>query len=318
MTRTRWVPVALLMVVMAGCTSTPDEAEVGETPPVAPTTVAAEPAAPAAPGETVTVELDDRPFRLYVPESYDPAERHPLVVLLHGYTSSGAEAALYFNLTAESDRRGFLYAMPDGTVDADGERFWNATETCCDFRDTGVDDAGYLRRLIDAVVDSYPVDTARVYLLGHSNGGFMAYRMACDHASVIAAVVSLAGAATSDASQCAPERPVGVLQIHGTADTTIPYDGGAIFGNPFPSAAATVEMWRRHNGCGDQAGSAPSLDLDSRVPGPETTVTTYAAGCRDGTRVELWSIADGSHVPPPTADFTPTIMDFLYEFTAPA
>jgi polyhydroxybutyrate depolymerase len=298
MTRNGWLLAALLLALVAACDSTPDP-EDAQVPT-------------GAPGETITVDLDDRPFRLHVPASHDGSPA-PLVVLLHGFTSSSTEQESYFRLEAESDRRGFLYALPDGTTDPDGEQFWNATDACCDFHRTEVDDSGYLRRLIDTVAASYPVDTARVYVVGHSNGGFMAYRMACEHAEVVTAIVSLAGAATNDPSQCTPERPVSVLQIHGTNDTTIPFDGGANFGRRFPSVEVMLAMWRDLNGCGDEAGTSESLDLDSSVAGAETTVTTYATGCRDTSRVELWSIADGSHVPRLTADFAPAVVDFLYE-----
>jgi polyhydroxybutyrate depolymerase len=302
MKRTRRWPVMLLVLLVTACGSS-EPPEVAD-PPASPQT--------PTPGTTVTVDLDDRPFQLHVPESYDPAGGAALVLLLHGYTSNAVDAESYFRLTAESDRRGFLYAMPDGTTDASGDRFWNATAACCDFRGSEVDDSGYLRRLIDTVSASYPVDRSRVYVVGHSNGGFMAHRLACDHAGVVTAIVSLAGAATNDESQCAPERPVNVLQIHGTADTTIPFEGGANAGNPFPSVADMLGMWRRLNGCADQAETLPALDLDSSLPGRETTVTTYATGCRDGSRVELWSIEDGSHVPSLTPEVGPAIVDFLY------
>jgi polyhydroxybutyrate depolymerase len=305
MTRRLWPPAVLLLGFVAACGSTPD-AEVEQVPT-------------GAPGTTVTVDLDDRPFQLHVPTSYDPATPAPLVVLLHGYTSSAAEQEAYFQLTAESDRRGFLYAMPDGTVDPDGNRFWNATGACCDFHGSGVDDAGYLRRLIDTVIASYTVDRSRVYLIGHSNGGFMAHRMACEHADVVTAIASLAGTATHDPSQCTPARPVSVLQIHGTADSVVPFDGNPNLDPPIPSVAATLAMWRRVNGCADDADtSPPPLDLDADLPGPETTVTTYATGCRGGTRVELWSIKDGPHSPALTADFAPAVIDFLYARRSPS
>jgi polyhydroxybutyrate depolymerase len=300
MTLIRRSPV-LLVCLLAACGSTPDP-EPSEPP--------ASPPAPT-PGTTITVDLADRPFPLHLPESYDPAGSAALVLLLHGYTSNAAQAESYFQLTAESDRRGFLYAMPEGTTDASGDQFWNATDACCDFRGSGVDDSGYLRGLIETVADSYPVD--RVYLVGHSNGGFMAHRLACDHADVVTAIVSLAGAATNEESQCGPERPVSVLQIHGTADTSIPFEGGANAGNPFPSVGETLGMWRRHNGCSDQGETLPPLDLDSGLPGRETTVTSYATGCQDGSRVELWSIEDGSHVPNLTPEVAPAIVDFLYD-----
>ncbi|MEJ3749692.1 alpha/beta fold hydrolase [Actinomycetes bacterium KLBMP 9797] len=301
MTAKRWLLAALVLPSLVACDSTPRTV-----PPTGPPR-----------GKTVTVELRDRPFQLHVPTGYDPAVKAPLVVLLHGYTSSAAEQESYLRLTAEADRRGFLYAMPDGTKDRRDNRFWNATEACCDFNRTGVDDSAYLTQLLDTVALSYSVDTRRVYLVGHSNGGFMAYRMACEHSTRITAIVSLAGAATNDAAQCAPERPVSVLQIHGTADRTIRFEGGANVGRPYPSAQSSLALWHRHNGCGDQAASAAPLDLDSRLPGPETTVTTYRTGCRDATTVALWSIKDGRHIPTLANDFPSLVTDFLLAHTRP-
>ncbi|MBB5868473.1 polyhydroxybutyrate depolymerase [Allocatelliglobosispora scoriae] len=278
------------------------------------------PAAPTvAPGSTVTVDLDGRPFQLHVPRAYDPTTRLPLVVLLHGYESSAALHEEYFKLAGESERRGFLYAMPDGTTDRSGKRFWNATAACCDFYGTGVDDSAYLSRLLDTIAASYSVDSRRVYLIGHSNGGFMAYRMACEHAKQITAIASLAGMATDDPGQCRPERPVSILHIHGTADQTIKYGGGTNVGDPYPSVDTTVSGWRRRDGCDDRPEtSAAPLDLDSDRPGPETAVTVYAAGCRDGTRVAVWSIEDGGHMPRLTASFTPAVLDFLLAQVSPA
>ena len=295
MTRRGWLVSVVVACLLSACDATRE----------------AGPAANIA-GSTVTVALDGRPFKLHLPTSYAAGTPMPLVVLLHGYTSDGADAERYFGLTAESDRRRFLYAMPDGTENRRGQRFWNATGACCDFERTGVDDSGYLRRLIDLVKSTHPVDAARVYLVGHSNGGFMAYRMACEHADTVTAIVSLAGAVTNDAAGCAPSRPVGVLQIHGTADGTIRYGGGLNVNQPYPSAAVAVERWRRLNGCSEQAaaGAAP-LDVDTAVPGAETTVTAYRSGCRDGTHATLWSIADGGHVPKLSPTFAATILEHL-------
>jgi polyhydroxybutyrate depolymerase len=308
----RWVAVALLVPALAACDSSAPPSSVAGVP------ATSAPAAPGRPGTTVSVDLDKRPFRLHVPRGYDAATPAPLVVLLHGYSASSRVQEAYFQLTGESDRRGFLYAMPDGTPDAQNKRFWNATDACCDFSRNGPDDSAYLRRLIDTVKGSYAVDAARVYLVGHSNGGFMAYRMACDHASEITAVVSLAGAATGQPATCRPSRPVSVLQIHGTNDRTIRYDGGSIAGHRYPSVDGTLATWRRLDGCGDRATrSARPIDLDSSRPGRETTVTAYASGCRGGTRVELWSIKDGAHVPPLTPGFARAVMDFLYARRSP-
>jgi polyhydroxybutyrate depolymerase len=267
---------------------------------------------------TVTLDLDGRPFALHVPKGYDKATKAPLVVLLHGYTGDGAEQERMFQLTPESDRRGFLYAMPDGTVNKVGERFWNATAACCDFYESGVDDATYLMRLVDTVAAKYSVDPARVYFAGHSNGGFMALRLACDHADRVTAVVSLAGAATAEPAQCEPTRPVSVLQIHGTSDRTIFYEGGPST-RPYPSAENTVAMWRRLDGCTDRADTtAPPLDLEPYLAGAETTVTAWHEGCRGDARAELWSIKEGSHVPALTPTFATAVADFLLARVSPA
>jgi len=94
---------------------------------------------------------------------------------------------------------GFLYVFPDGTEDSDGILFWNATDAGYDFFGSGVDDPGYLRALIEEIIVQLNVDSDRIYAIGHSNGGSMVFRMACDHAELIAGIASLAGA-TSTAS----------------------------------------------------------------------------------------------------------------------
>jgi polyhydroxybutyrate depolymerase len=301
----RWLLGALVLALVSACDSASDR----------PTPTIPSPTAPAT--GTVKVDLGERPFRLHIPDSYDPATKIPLVVLLHGYRASAAIQEQYFKLTAESDRRGFLYALPDGTADGGRRQFWNASDACCDMDRSGVDDSAYLSSLIDKVTSSYAVDTARVYLVGHSNGGFMAHRMACDHADQVTAIVSLAGAITNDPARCRPGRPVSVLQIHGTDDRTIQFGGGNILGRAFPSVATTLATWRRLDGCANRPDrSADAIDLDSRLAGSETTVTIYAAGCRAGSRVELWTIRKGSHVPALTDDFAPKVMDFLLARTA--
>lgn len=83
-------------------------------------------------------------------------------------------------------------------------RFWNASDACCDFYHTGTDASGYLHQLLETVKSRYPVDPDRVYLIGHSNGAFIAYRMACEHAADVTAIVSLAGAAPDDPSWGTP------------------------------------------------------------------------------------------------------------------
>src|SRR5580700_7872847 len=141
---------------------------------------------------TQTTFGGSRPVTLHVPATYSCATAAPLVIMLHGYGSTGASEEAYLNITDESDKRGFLYAHPDGTKDTLGIEFWNATNACCNDFGSTVDDSSYLDGLVHEIEGAYDVDEKRVYFVGHSNGGFMSYRMACDHAGDIAAIASLA------------------------------------------------------------------------------------------------------------------------------
>ena len=254
----------------------------------------------------------DRPVDLHVPFSYACDKGAPLVILLHGYTASGSLEELYLNITAESNKRGFLYAHPDGTKNSEDKQFWNATDACCNFEGSKVDDSAYISDLIKDVQAAYNVDAKRIYLVGHSNGAFMSYRMACEHGDQIAAFASLAGAMYSDVTKCAPKEPVSLLEIHGTADDTIAYKGGAIGAATFPSAETSVADWVTFDKCNKspEAAAAP-LDLEAALAGSETQVTSYS-GCQAGTGVALWTIEGGSHIPSFTESFIPGVMDFLY------
>lgn len=254
----------------------------------------------------------DRPVDLHVPSSYACDKGAPLVIMLHGYTASGALEELYLNITAESNKRGFLYAHPDGTKSSTNKQFWNATDACCNFEGSKVDDSAYLSKLIKDIQAAFNVDSKRIYLIGHSNGAFMSYRMACEHGDQIAAFASLAGAMYSDVAKCTPQTPVSLLEIHGTADGTIAYTGGAIGAATYPSAETSVADWVTFNKCNPAADtSGAPLDLESTLAGNETKITSYS-GCQAGTGVALWTIVGGSHLPSFTPSFIPGVMDFLY------
>lgn len=244
-----------------------------------------------------------RPYCLYVPSSYSPGTAMPLLLLLHGYSATGQTQSDYFGLDDYAEARGFLLAKPDGELNGLGQHYWNAFSSCCA---QGVltppDDVAYLTSVIDDIESGFNVDPARVYAMGHSNGGFMSHRLACDRADRFAAIVSFAGAV--DPAACQPSQPVGVAEVHGDADLVISFDGGQVLGTtaPYPSASGTVEFWRQANGCTSAAaanGTAYDLVCDTgtgALPGDETTVMA-AGGCDGGVRVELWQMVGASHIP---------------------
>jgi polyhydroxybutyrate depolymerase len=238
-----------------------------------------------------------RPYKSHVPTGYDPGKPTPLLVMLHGYASSGAQHEAYYQFIPLSDEHGFLYAYPDGTKDTITLQFWNATDACCNIFGSSVDDVAYLTAVIDDMSQRYNVDPKRIFFVGHSNGGFMSHRMACDRSSRIAAIVAQAGDNWKDVSKCKPTEPVAVLQIHGTSDPTIKYDGGQNAPQgPYPSAHASIGSWVTLNGCSATADtSAPAIDITSDIAGNETTKEQYP-NCKGGA-AELWTMMNAVHQP---------------------
>ena len=246
-----------------------------------------------------------------MPTDYSSQRPLPLVLLLHGYTSSGVNQDEYMKFSALVDEYQFILMLPDGTVETAGQknRFWNATAACCDMHGSDVDDAAYLFGLISAAKKNYAVDENQVYLIGHSNGGFMSHRLAQDYPQTIAAIASLAGAAPTQLNGQAPNRPVSILQIHGTNDPTIKYAGGKIRGKTYPGAVQTMTQWAEHNGATlAEQELEDSLDLDANIAGKETTITRF-----DGPgRLELWTIQQGGHVPTLSPTFNRSVIEWLF------
>lgn len=257
----------------------------------------------------------DRPVTVRVPAGYDPTKPAPLVMMLHGYGSANILTELYFPMHTIADEHGFFYVAPNGTFDSHDSRFWNATDACCDFDHTNIDDVGYLMSLIADIQAAYNIDPARIYVMGHSNGGFMSHRLACDHAETFAAIASYAGAVWSDPTKCNPTAPVGILQVHGTADTEVLYDGdipegGTLAGN-YPSAAGTLAIWAQKNQCApalNDTGTTMHVDVDGT--GSETSVSRHD-GCPANAAAELWTVQGAPHVFSWTQDGLEAVWSFF-------
>ena len=249
-----------------------------------------------APAER-TVAVDGREARLILPRTLGD-EPLPLVVLLHGFGSDAGSADRYLGISQHVAHDRFALLLPQGNRNLFRARFWNATPTCCDFFGSDVDDAGYLRELVGEV--ERIVAVGRVSVIGYSNGGFMAYRLACDGLPKLAAIAVLAGSSFERAQRCDGAAPLSVLHIHGDRDDLVGYAGETELLLDWPGFPGAVELagrWARRAGC----AAAPdadmaTLDLDQRISGRETRVTAYG-GCEGGIRVALWTIGGAGHRP---------------------
>ncbi|HEY2515482.1 MAG TPA: PHB depolymerase family esterase [Polyangiaceae bacterium] len=266
---------------------------------------------PSRPRSSEALTVSGRQYFLKIPAGYDGSDPRPLVIAIHGYGTSAEYLEGYFGLDPLADARGFFVVYPEGTIDASGRRFFSATDACCDFYGTGVDDVRFLSTLLDELEATYAIDPARVFVVGHSNGGFMGYRLACDLSSRIAAVVSLSGAMWKDPARCRPTSDVSILEVHGTDDAIILPQGGyevdGHSGRVYPTLEETVSSWAGFDACANDGQPGPDpghIDAETTLPASVTRWGTDAD-------VELWKISGGTHVPRLTSAWAPAIVDFL-------
>lgn len=264
----------------------------------------------------LTINVDGetrRAAQVYLPFQYDVKAEWPLVILLHGYTGTAASEDIYLGMSARASLRGYVLLIPEGRVNSKGAQFWNATDFCCDFEHTQVNDVEYITKLIKRVQETYHIDARRIYLYGHSNGGYMVNRLACESATTFAAVASLAGGSYKNSADCKGKEPLSYLQIHAVDDPTVPYGDDP----RFSGGKATVANWVARNGCAPDAVTGPRKDLVFTIPFADTTPQIWNK-CANGTEVQFWTVKayknkhHNAHVPIFNLWGTDAVLDFLF------
>jgi polyhydroxybutyrate depolymerase len=242
----------------------------------------------------------NRTYSFYVPAIYDGSQSVPLILNLHGYTSNGAQQSIYGNFKPIADTANFIVAHPDGTLDASSTRFWNAG-----FGTSSVDDVGFLEALIDTISSHYNIDPRRIYTTGMSNGGYMSYYLVCQ-SDRFAAMASVTGSMSLLAQNtCSPTKPTPVMEIHGTADATVAYNGstGSL------SIPAVLNYWSTFNNCPTPPTMTNVPDTDP-TDGATAEHYVYAPG-DGGVTIEHFKVINGAHTwPGATINIGVTCKDF--------
>ena len=238
-----------------------------------------------------------RPVEVLRPDDYDGVEPLPLVILLHGYTNSPEFVDDWLRMSDRVDGDRFFLLVPEGLRDAAGQPHWNWYDP------NGPDDEAYLVGLIDEMQEGWRVDPDQVVVVGHSNGGFMSYRLACEHADRVSAIVPIAGLLADPPDACQPSEAVSIVHVHGTWDAVVPYGGNPFFG---PGAEEITQDLAARFSC--EAGEADSRRDLVKPDGFDTEVTLYDV-CEDGATVQLWTIRGGSHLPQWRAGVAEQILD---------
>ncbi len=279
--------VAVMIVAVAAC-SRNRAVTASSSPETAPGTTAG-----VGPGTTVDATLDvggrTRTYHVHAPANM-PEGPVPLVIGLHGGLGSGTQFESNTGFDAVADENGFVVVYPDGVGGVLGNqnlRTWNGGNCCGVAQQQGVDDVAFISALIDQLSATMPIDANRVYAVGHSNGGIMAYRLACELSDKIAAIGVYA--ASLGVQPCQPSAPVSIMHVHGTADDNIPIDGGvgsrSVARVDFAPPLDGVRTLAAADGCSEP----PAVERDG-----DLTTTTWSP-CDGGAEVRFVTIDGASH-----------------------
>jgi polyhydroxybutyrate depolymerase len=299
--RRLFVPSAVLAVAGSAVLALAASASAEAGPPVAvvplggPVKPATRPTGRVVQGTIRSPDGAERSYRLYLPSGLPRRAPLPLLVALHGGGGSAEqfERDSGFDGLAQANR--FIVVYPDGTPMRAGStgRVWNAGG-CCGIAEEdrrNVDDVGFISALVAKLEAGYPIDRRRVFVAGHSNGAMLAFRLACQLSSAIAAIGVQSG--TLFAGGCRPAHPVAVLEIHGTADENVPINGGRgakdISGSDFPPPLSGLELLASRDHC--PVRPTPLRDRRNRDLSYELW-----RPCEDGSAVEWVKVAGANHV----------------------
>lgn len=239
--------------------------------------------------ETIIHDGIQREYILYIPENYTGNTAAPLIINFHGFSMSADQQMWYGDFRSISDTAGFLVVHPQGTL-LNGVTHWNVGGWTIG---STTDDVGFTNALIDSLAALYNIDETRIYATGMSNGGYMSFLLACQLSERFAAIASVTGSMTPETyNNCNPLHPTPILQMHGTSDNIVPYNG--TFWSK--SIDDVIQYWVDFNSCNTTPSITNLPDLD---PDDGSTVEhiVYAGG-DNGVAVEHYKVIGGGHTWP--------------------
>ncbi len=248
--------------------------------------------------EITTLQVDNRKAAIvYLPSDYSKRVDWPLVISIHGFLSNPAFQEKIFPAKDLVSKMGFVLITPFGNRNFLGIRFWNIPGKCCDLFKQNPDDINYLKKLIIKAQEKYSINPKKVLLVGHSNGGFLAYKLACEASDLITGIVSISGVNFYDENTCKPSKPVSIIHLHGENDRVVKYNG-----NPrkkYPSALDSILPWVNLNNC------------KTKIETGDSTKILSFNDCNDESFVELWSFKKRNHNKSLGKDLTEKILKYF-------
>lgn len=220
----------------------------------------------------------ERSYYVYEPDNPTTAPL-PVIINFHGYGGTIDDYIQEADLRPLVNTKNVIVVYPQGSC-LDGVPHWNAALPGPDNKST-TDDLGFVEALIGQLSEDYHIDLDRVYACGYSNGGMMAYALACYNSNLIAAIGSMSGVMLDTSESCVPNKAISLIKIHGTDDGIIPYFGD----NDWNAVNDALNFWVNNN----NTNSAPELNTIGNIARYQ-----YLNGT-DGTRVSHYKIFEGEH-----------------------
>eukprot|EP00457_Paulinella_chromatophora_P010700 gb/GEZN01010812.1/.p1 GENE.gb/GEZN01010812.1/~~gb/GEZN01010812.1/.p1 ORF type:complete len:371 (-),score=9.89 gb/GEZN01010812.1/:98-1090(-) len=238
----------------------------------------------------ITSDQRNRTFNVYIPTGYSNSVPTPVVFVFHGGAGTATQAEQTYLMNPIADFNNFIVLYPDGV-----QKSFNAGTCCGGANILQVDDVTFFNMLLDRLETELCVDTRRVYSTGFSNGALMSHRLACEASNRVAAIAPVSG--TLNIAPCEPTRPVPIMELHGTADINIPFNGGTgcgISGANFSGVPFTVDFWAQVAGCNcTYADTQNNKCGTTYLQENAATCTKLAGACI--VPVVLCMIQDGGH-----------------------
>ena len=232
--------------------------------------------------QTLVHNSVSREYILYVPNSYDGTSKVPLLFNFHGFGGDASEYMNYVDMRSLAESENFILVYPQGTL-LQGSSHWNAALNSPDNK-SDADDLGFIETLINRLSFSYMIDLERIYACGYSNGAMLSYALACYKSNLIAAIGSVSGAMLD--TDCTPSHPMAVINIHGTSDKVLPYNGSS----EYNSIETVLNYWKNFN----NTSITPVLNSENDNG---TTIEYYQYNQGDNdVSVEHYKIIGGDHV----------------------
>ena len=232
-----------------------------------------------------------REYILDIPANYNPDVATALIINMHGFGDCAAEYSFtvggFYNFDELAHRENIIVAYPQAAYRPEKEdHFWepgdNGEPHLYD------NDVYFIEQLIRDIDSEYNIDLSRVYAAGYSNGGMMAYSLACNRQELFAGIGIMSGVMLEE--DCNDNYSIPIIVFHGIADGVLPYDGNQYF----QPTGEVVSFWLDKN-------NIPESSLVSTELKDGKVIKDEYSGGNDNTCISFYTINEefdkpGDHV----------------------